>query len=132
MDQYKCFKATLTEEIEETHFDHTMDKEEKVKKERVTTAWYTLDIPINHGPDDFWGLPGLILEVNDGKMAMMCTKVVINPKNPITIDIPSKGKKVDAATYEKISEEKAKEMMERMGGGRKKGDGSSFSIRIGG
>lgn len=133
--QYTCFKATLTEEVEERSFESINGEgEEEVKKvEKVTTAWYTLDIPVQHGPDEFWGLPGLILEVNDGKMAMMCTQVVINPKDGVTIDIPTKGKKVSEEEYEKISEEKAKEMMERyQGGGRKKGEHNSFSIRIGG
>ncbi len=133
--QYTCFKATLTEEVEERSF-HSVngDGEEEVKMvEKVTTAWYTLDIPVQHGPSEFWGLPGLILEVNDGKMAMMCTQVVINPKDGVAIEIPTKGKKVDGATFEKISEEKAKEMMERYNtGGRKKGDGSTFSIKVGG
>lgn len=133
--QYTCFKATLTEEIEERSFQSVNgDGEEEVKKvTKVTTAWYTLDIPVQHGPDEFWGLPGLILEVNDGKMAMMCTQVVINPKDGVTIEIPTKGKKVNQEEYKKISEEKAKEMMERYnGGGRKKGEQSTFSIKIGG
>lgn len=133
--QYTCFKATLTEEVEERSFQSVNgDGEEEVKKApKVTTAWYTLDIPVQHGPGEFWGLPGLILEVNDGKMAMMCTQVVINPKEGVTIEIPAKGKKVNEAAYEKISEEKAKEMMERYNtGGRKKGEHSTFSIKIGG
>ena len=132
--QYTCFKATLTEEIEQRSFSSVNGEgEEEVKKvTKVTTAWYTLDIPVQHGPEDFWGLPGLILEVNDGKMAMMCTQVVINPKDGISIEVPTKGKKVNKEEFEKISEEKSKEMMERHSGGRKKGEGSTFSIKIGG
>jgi GLPGLI family protein len=132
--QYTCFKATLTEEIEERSFSSINGEgEEEVKKvTKVTTAWYTLDIPVQHGPEDFWGLPGLILEVNDGKMAMMCTQVVLNPKDGISIDIPTKGKKVNEEEFEKISEEKSKEMMERYNGAGRKGDNNSFQIRIGG
>ena len=133
--QYTCFKATLTEEVEERSFQSVDgDGEEEVNTvTKVTTAWYTLDIPVQHGPDEFWGLPGLILEVNDGKMSMMCTQVIINPKEGVAIEIPTKGKKVNSTEYEKISEEKAKEMMERYNtGGRKKGGQSSFSIKIGG
>lgn len=132
--QYTCFKATLTEENEEETFSN-VNGEEKVTTKMVTreiTAWYTLDIPIQHGPDEFWGLPGLILEVNDGKMSMMCTKVVLNPKDPIEIEIPLKGKKVNQEEYDKISLEKSREMMERQDHSRKKGDGHSMTIRIGG
>ncbi|MFT5752560.1 MAG: GLPGLI family protein [Flavobacteriales bacterium] len=132
---YTCFKATWTEENEEHSFEN-VDGEEKETTKMVTrevTAWYTLDIPMQHGPDEFWGLPGLILEVNDGKMSMMCTKVVLNPKDPIVINIPSKGKKVSQEEYTQISEEKSREMMDRMGGKRKKGEeGHTMSIRIGG
>ncbi len=129
--QYTCFKATQTREVENT--TSTNGGEIETKKETVvTTAWYTLDIPVKHGPDDFWGLPGLILEVNNGRMAMMCTQVVLNPKNGISMEIPEKGKKVNQETYEKIAEEKSKEMMERMNSNRRNGDSNSFSIRIGG
>ena len=34
-------------------------------KGRDYTAWYTLDIPVNDGPFKFYGLPGLILMVED-------------------------------------------------------------------
>lgn len=27
-------------------------------------AWFTIDLPISSGPDEFWGLPGLILELS--------------------------------------------------------------------
>ena len=36
----------------------------EVPKTIEVTAWYTPEIPINQGPADYWGLPGLILEVN--------------------------------------------------------------------
>ena len=129
--QYTCFKATLTEEIEERSFSSVNGEgEEEVNMvERVTTAWYTLDIPVNHGPDDFWGLPGLILEINDGKSAMMCTQVVLNPKEKVVIKAPDNGKEVDQETYDKIADEKSKEMMERMQNNREH-DGNSFSIQI--
>lgn len=45
---YKCKKATT-------------------KKAFVpTTAWFTEEIPINDGPFEFWGLPGLIIKVELG------------------------------------------------------------------
>jgi len=129
--QYTCFKATYEEEVE--NWSMTEEGEEtKEKKIKTTTVWYTLDIPVQHGPDRFWGLPGLVLEVQDGKFSLMCTKVVLNPKETILIEEPSKGKVVGGDEFEKISEEKTKEMMERYSGGRKKGDQNSFSIRIGG
>lgn len=119
--QYTCFKATLTEEATTNIIIGGREQEETKKITNVTTAWYTLDIPVEQGPDRFWGLPGLILEVNDGKMSMMCTKVVLNPKDEVVIIQPKKGKKINAAEFEKISKEKAEEMMERYQTNGKKG-----------
>ncbi len=132
--RYTCFKATLTEEIEQRSLTtiNGEEGEEEVKKvERVTTAWYTLDIPVNHGPDRFWGLPGLIMEINDGKQVILCAKVVLNPKEKINIEEPDKGKEVTTEEFSKISLEKTKELRERYQSNRS-GDGNSFEIRIGG
>lgn len=48
-------------------------------KETVITAWYTPEISESRAPN-YWGLPGLILEVNDGKTVILCSKVVLNLK----------------------------------------------------
>jgi len=129
--KYTCFKATYEEEVEEWSMT-TEGEETHEKKMKTTTAWYTLDIPVPHGPDNYWGLPGLVMEVNDGKFSLMCTKVALNPSEVVSIEAPVNGKAVSGEEYSRISEEKNKEMMERYSGGRKKGDNGSFSIRIGG
>jgi GLPGLI family protein len=63
-------------------------------KETIVTAWYTPEIPVNQGPDKYWGLPGLILEVNDGKTVILCSKVVLNSKTKAEIKAPTKGKEI--------------------------------------
>jgi GLPGLI family protein len=50
------------------------------------------EIPVSQGPEGYWGLPGLILEVNDGKTVLLCSKVVLNPKVKAEIKAPSKGR----------------------------------------
>jgi predicted GIY-YIG superfamily endonuclease len=52
----------------------------EMPKEISITAWYTPEIPINQGPENYWGLPGLILEVTDGKTVILCSKLVLNTK----------------------------------------------------
>ncbi|EDP98115.1 GLPGLI family protein [Kordia algicida OT-1] len=132
--QYQCYKATRTIEVEKiTSFSVNDDSDDKkTTKENVTvTAWYTLDIPVNSGPEMYWGLPGLILEVNDGTQTIVCSKIVLNPKNKVSIKEPTKGKKVNQAKFQEIMEKKSKEMMERYrGNGR--GDGNEIRIEIGG
>ena len=34
---------------------------------RIYTAWFTQDIPINEGPYKFYGLPGMILKIEDSE-----------------------------------------------------------------
>jgi len=85
-------------------------------KEVTVTAWYCPEIPVNQGPDEYWGLPGLIMEVNDGKTIIMCSKLVLNVKEKIEIKAPTGGDKVTQKEYDDIMIKKMKEMSE-MGGG---------------
>lgn len=125
---YTCFKATISQEYQQPSFnEETGEKEDSITKIKTITAWYTLDIPVNHGPDEYWGLPGLILEVSDGKFSLMCTKVVLNPKREVQIVFPEKGKEVTKEEFNKIHEEKMDEMMERHGGKRGKNGSRVFT-----
>lgn len=129
---YTCFKATYTREVTEQRFDSASDSLVEVTKERVTTAWYTLDIPVQHGPAEHWGLPGLILEISEGDLSILCSKIVLNPEKELTIEAPRKGKKVDQAEFDEIQQKKTEEMMERFQSSNRRGDGNSVQIRIGG
>lgn len=145
---YMCFKATAVRPVSQSDFRNFRRKKEDEKKEEVkqeeakteekkqdrntnfmdqwevpkeivVTAWYTPDIPINQGPENYWGLPGLILEVSDGKTVILCSKIVINPKEKKEIKAPKKGKLVTQSEYDKIVAEKMEEWREmgRQGGG---------------
>ena len=85
----------------------------------LITAWYAPDVPVNQGPGEYWGLPGLILEVKDDVTVILCTKLVLNPTEKKEIKAPSKGKTVTQEEYDKISKDKMAEMREnfRRGGG---------------
>ena len=127
---YTCYKATFTEEVENINmtFENGEAKEEKIKENSITTAWYTVDLPVSNGPGDYQGLPGLILEINDGKKTIVCTEITLNSSNKIDVVEPEKGKIVSQEKYDEIQKEKTKEMMERF----KSRDGKSIEIRIGG
>lgn len=85
-------------------------------KDITITAWYTPEIPINQGPEAYWGLPGLILEVNDGKTIILCSKIVLNPKDKAEIKAPSTGKEVKQKEYDDIVIKKMDEMREMNSG----------------
>lgn len=127
--EYACFKAVFEEEYE-TKTITEEGKLEDVTKQRTTTIWYTPQIPINNGPENYFGLPGLILEVNDGELTLICSKIVLNPEESFEIKEPSKGKEVSQKEFDDIQEKKNKEMMESFHTGRGNGDG--IMIKVGG
>lgn len=98
----------------------------KKPKETTITVWYTPEIPISQGPSDYWGLPGLILEANNGRTALLCTKIVLNAEEKIIIEAPKKGKEITQAAYDKLRIEKTKEMSERFRGGNRGGNRGGF------
>ncbi|MCO4821157.1 MAG: GLPGLI family protein [Flavobacteriaceae bacterium] len=137
---YTCYKATSTreQEVRESRMsvngDNHKEENEKAepKMETITiTAWYTPQIPINSGPGNYYGLPGLILEVNDGSETVICSKIVMNPKDNVRISEPTKGKVITQVEFNEVMEKKMKEMEERYNSNRK-GDGHGVQIRIGG
>lgn len=132
---YTCFKATAsipTSDLtwydfswsrlrstndEETENDstNTTIEEPKVAMTEVE-AWYSPQIPVGHGPSEYWGLPGLILEVSAGNTTMLCTKLILNPEEQIEIEAPDKGKEITKAEYQETIVSKMKEFRNnRMG-----------------
>ncbi len=101
---------TKKEEVKEkkTSFMDDID----LPKEITITAWYTPEIPVNQGPEGYWGLPGLILEVNDGKTIMLCSKIVLNSKDKVEIKAPSNGKVVTQKEYDETVIKKMEEFRE--------------------
>ena len=111
---YTCHKAILiipvSEEDKKEYENHKKENndgktnllEVVEPKEKIITAWYTTEIAVSFGPDMYGGLPGLILEVNDGKTIILCSKVSLNPKTKTEIKRLSKGKKVSKKQYEEI------------------------------
>ena len=95
--------------------------------ENVTiTAWYTPEIPVSQGPENYWGLPGLILEANDGKTTILCSKVVLNPKEKTTIKAPTNGKVISQKEYDETVVKKMEEIR-KMNSGR---NGNTIQMRM--
>lgn len=101
---------------------------EKEPTEDTITAWFTPEIPVSQGPGPYWGLPGLILEVSDGRTALLCTKITLNPEDKKAIAAPKKGKVVTQEEYNEIMADKMEEMSERFRGGNRRG-GNTIRIR---
>ena len=116
INDVKVAKATTEKEVEET---------QEVKEEMIeVVAWYSPMIPVSQGPTEYWGLPGLILELSAGNTTMLCSKIVMNPEEKIEIKRPTKGEVVTKKEYNEIITGKMQEMRDNRGrgsGGRSRG-----------
>ena len=152
---YTCYKATAVKAPSTSDFRNFRPKKEEDKKElgkkeptkpteekktnfmdaielpkEITiTAWYTPEIPVNQGPESYWGLPGLILEVNDGKTITLCSKVVLNSKDKVEIKAATKGKVISQKDYDETVIKKMQEFREMNQG---RGATGGTPIRFGG
>ncbi len=131
---YQCFKAmALIPSDELSWYNFSWDKmrlqepqtdslgNEIVPEIKMTQveAWYTPQIPVSHGPSEFWGLPGLILEVSADNTTMLCSKIVINPKEEVVIEAPKRGEVINKVDYQATVVEKMKDF--RNSRGRRRG-----------
>jgi GLPGLI family protein len=105
-------KKELEEEKEEEEESSTGLFSMMERKDKVTTAWFTPQIPVSNGPGTFQGLPGLILELQDGNTTLLCTKIEINPEK-FEIKIPDTGKEIKRVDFEKLQKKKQEQMMKR-------------------
>ncbi|MEM1339119.1 MAG: GLPGLI family protein [Bacteroidota bacterium] len=127
---YTCFKASALVPTDElTWFDFSWGKLRRQQTQLADStntgppevdmtqviAWYTPQIPVAHGPAEFWGLPGLILEVNTENTTILCSKIIVNPDQELKIEAPDKGKIISKADYQTTVMGKMKEMMENRG-----------------
>ncbi len=123
---YTCYKAEViipVSENEKQSYQSFLKRNEvkpalfqmKEPKEKTITAWFTPEIPVSLGPLNYWGLPGLILELNEEKNIILCTKIVLSNKKNIKIKIPNSGKKVTQKEFDKIEREKLDSMKDADG-----------------
>ena len=57
---------------------------------------------------------------------MLCTEIVLNPEESVSIEVPSKGKEVSRDEYNKIIKQKSEELRERFRNMRRGGGGRRF------
>ena len=131
---YTCYKATYTKVNTALDFGSFGRRRGNAKadekgqdnppKTTTITAWYTPQIPVSHGPGIHWGLPGLILEVSEGRTTVLCTEINLNASEKVVIKMPTKGKKVTREEYNQIVTKKMGELREQYRGrGRRNGRG---------
>ncbi|MEZ4855091.1 MAG: GLPGLI family protein [Gelidibacter sp.] len=90
---FNCFKANKILEIENYKGEN---------KEVSITAWYCPEINISSGPLGYFGLPGLILELQTAKMIYYATTIKINADKNLKIEMPINGKRVTQKEFNSI------------------------------
>ena len=125
--EYTCQKATAIEAVNDEDIKQYNERKAKQSKGKTSlfeikepkpkniVAWYTTEISVSHGPGNYWGLPGLIIEISNGHTTLLCSKVMLSKTNIKEIKIPNNGKKVTRKEFEKIQKEKYDKMKDKDG-----------------
>jgi len=104
---YPCMSAEMIIEVDSMKID-------------TIVAWFTPQIPLSLGPENYTGLPGLVLAVEkNSETILLASSIELTAPAKDAIVKPSEGKKVTKKELDKIIEEKIKEFEEtrRQGGG---------------
>lgn len=102
--KYQCYKATLTKTVSNSKGDFKVP----------VTAWYAPEIPAAFGPKNYHGLPGLILELQEGDRVYRCISIALNQAEKIAIARPEKGISLTQAAYQELMRKKLEDFKKRI------------------
>lgn len=98
----KCTKATL-------------------KENPNIVAWFTTEIPVSSYPMGYYGLPGLILQLETSSKNYLIQEITL-PKDSLSINAPDKGKEISREEFDTLKKKKQESL------GINKGNGSKVKI----
>ncbi|WP_339658996.1 GLPGLI family protein [Flavobacterium frigidarium] len=85
-----CYKSTRKLEY--------LGRDNKIKINNIV-AWFAPSLPFSYGPKDFYGLPGLIVQLTENRTTYLANKIELDDLE-ISIDFP-KGKTVSKEEFDK-------------------------------
>lgn len=97
IEGYKCIKATLNIEPNAIRTKGT-----------VISAWFSPELPVGIGPKNYSGVPGLILELNEGKLIYYAKEISLESETDLRK--PNKGLKITEQDYNQYILDKSKEL----------------------
>lgn len=118
-DELPNFEWKLTRETR-TILGNEARKATAEKDGKLITAWYSTKIPAKNGPENYWGLPGLILEVESeveqgpvkGKKIIVISDIKTSNEKK-AIEMPKAKSTITEADLEKLQKEQ-RERFEQM------------------
>ena len=73
----------------------------RAPKETELVVWYAENIPVSFGPDNYSGLPGVIMEIDQDNGATVTTAVEVSAKYPKKeLVAPTKGEKMNRVQFQ--------------------------------
>ena len=93
-------------------------------KDVKVSVWFTPEIPVSAGPSKYFGLPGLVLMVQDDKKMLICNEIKLNINEKISLDAPKRGDVVTRYEFDEIQKIKTEEMKVRFQNNRNGGGGN--------
>jgi len=102
-DHLKKYDWKLTNE-EKKISTYTVKKASTVINGENISVWYTEELPVKEGPEDYYGLPGLIIEASSENKTFLA--VAINRKDTaFNITKPSRGEPISKDQYDQLVSE---------------------------
>jgi len=100
INDFKCYKA-ISEDVVKNF--------KGIFKFKVV-AWFSPDLPSFFGPAGYFGLPGLILELNNSKINLRASKIQFSKFEKVDEKLFKKGISINEEELEKFIKKKAKQM----------------------
>ena len=72
---------------------------------RSILAWFTDEIPISEGPRHYWGLPGLILQVQINDKVLIKATAIKKISDELEIKFPEKGNEMSRKEFDDFERE---------------------------
>lgn len=129
ISQENIFDRTflIKETMKEYEWDITAEKKNILEKECTKAtlkgkssivAWFTTEIPISFGPMGYYGLPGLIIQLETPSKQYVLQEINLH-RDALQIEAPSKGKKTSREEFEALKKKKQEELGIQEGSGSK-------------
>lgn len=103
INNYICYKSTS--------IDTLINTKGTFKYEVI--AWFSPELPSFFGPAAYFGLPGLILELDNGKTILKATKIIFSESPKERVKLSKNGISITEEEYEQFVNKTARDLLKQ-------------------